>query len=161
MKRGNRATQSAGWMALIPLILRLLTALLGRRPAARSRPAASSRPQPAPAGTSIADLFAARTSDRIVTAAGVVVHILPDDDDTSDGSGRHQQFLVAVDGCDVTVKIAHNLKFGRVPIRKQDRIRFKGEYEYNDRGGCIHWTHHDPKNWREGGWIEHRGIRYE
>lgn len=160
----------AGWIALLQVLLKLLAALLRRRstPPAKA-PAPSPKPTPSPSKpatkarivSEIDELFRSQTSDRIVTASGVVVHLLPDDNDTSDGSAEHQQFLVEVDGCDVTVKIAHNLKFGRVPVRKEDTLRFKGEYEYSDRGGCIHWTHHDPKNWREGGWIEHRGKRYE
>jgi hypothetical protein len=40
-------------------------------------------------------------------------------------------------------------------------VTVRGEYEWSDRGGTMHWTHHDPKRWREGGWIEHRGVHYE
>ncbi len=160
--RKNSPGQAAAWVALAQMLLKLIKALLGRRPApdspSRASPPASGS---SPASAEIADLFRSRTSDRIITAAGVVVKILPEDTDTSDGTGQHQQFLVEVADCDVTIKIAHNTKFGRVPVREGDTVRFKGEYEYNDRGGCIHWTHHDPKNWREGGWIEHRGQRYE
>ncbi len=42
-----------------------------------------------------------------------------------------------------------------------DRVTVKGEYEWNERGGLIHWTHRDPRSAHEDGWIEHANVRYE
>jgi hypothetical protein len=90
-----------------------------------------------------------------------IVRILPDDNDGS----RHQRFLLAIDYTPSntdSVLIAHNIDLApRVPVEEGDLVRVYGQYEFNDKGGVVHWTHHDPKNWREGGWIEHHGIRYE
>lgn len=109
---------------------------------------------PSPVGR----LHARRQSDQIITDTGIVVKCLPDDNEGS----RHQRLLVEVDRTDVTIKLAHNIDLApRVPCREGDRLTFKGEYEYNDLGGAVHWTHHDPKKWREGGWVEHDGKRYE
>ena len=109
-------------------------------------------------GSSVAEQFRRKRSDVILEDRGTVVHLLPDDREGS----RHQRFLVEVARSDVTIKIAHNIDLApRVPVSKGDRIKFKGEYEYNELGGAVHWTHHDPKRWREGGWIQHRGKRYE
>ncbi|MEM1447318.1 MAG: DUF3465 domain-containing protein [Planctomycetota bacterium] len=106
----------------------------------------------------IEELHRQKRSDVIVTDSGVIVHVLPDDNDGS----RHQRFLVEVDHTDITIKIAHNIDLApRVPAREGDRLTFRGEYEYNELGGAFHWTHHDPKKWREGGWIDHEGKRYE
>lgn len=154
------------WRTVFRILLTIITAVLGKKTASNrkkpttttSRRSNASRPTPAGDHT-IAQLFARKQSDTIVEADGTILKILPDDLYDEDGSGQHQQFLVQVPG-DVTIKIAHNLKFGRAPVREGDRIQFKGEYEWNDRGGCVHWTHHDPKQWREDGWIEYAGKRY-
>ena len=130
------------------------------RSPARSSTRVSPRVSTRSSASVIPELFRNQQSDTIVECSGEVVHILPDDNHDLDGSGRHQQFLVDV-GEDVTIKIAHNLKFGRAPVEKGDHVTFKGEYEYNDRGGCIHWTHHDPAGRHEDGWLEHNGTRYE
>jgi len=130
------------------------------RSPARSSTRDSPRESTRSSASVIPELFRNQQSDTIVECSGEVVHILPDDNHDLDGSGRHQQFLVDV-GEDVTIKIAHNLKFGRAPVEKGDHVTFKGEYEYNDRGGCIHWTHHDPAGRHEDGWLEHNGTRYE
>ena len=107
----------------------------------------------------IALLDRARRSDEIVEGEGVVVHVLPDDLE----GDRHQRLLVettADDGTVTTIKISHNIDLAdRVPADRGDRIRFKGEYEWNEKGGCVHWTHHDPRGWHEDGWVEANGVR--
>jgi hypothetical protein len=130
--------------------------------------AKSKPPAAAASGTDdggIGDLYRQQRGDVVVTASGTIVKILPDDDDTSDGSEKHQKFLVelpASAGDDaITIRICHNLKFGRVPVAEGDTIRFKGEYEYTELGGTLHWTHHDPRGTHEDGYIEHNGTRYE
>lgn len=106
-------------------------------------------------------LFKSKQSDRIVQASGTIVKILPDDEDTSDGSEMHQKFLVELNDRErTTIKICHNLKFGRVPVREGGVVIFRGEYEYTDFGGTVHWTHHDPRGTHDDGWIEYDGKRY-
>ncbi len=121
---------------------------------ARSSPRTSTHPRQE---DGLEQLFRDRISDVMVTLTGPVDRILPDDNDGS----RHQRFIVRTPS-GRTVLIAHNIDLARrVPIEIGDTVTIRGEYEWSDRGGTMHWTHHDPKQWREGGWIEHRGIRYE
>ena len=47
-----------------------------------------------------------------------------------------------------------------MPVREDDVISFRGEYEYTEQGGTIHWTHHDPRGTHEDGWIEYDGKQY-
>jgi len=93
-----------------------------------------------------------------VQGQAVVVNILRDD---AEGS-RHQRFLVRLDS-GLTLLIAHNIDLApRIDsLREGDRIAFYGEYEWNNKGGVIHWTHRDPQHRHIDGWLEYRGRRYQ
>lgn len=118
---------------------------------------AAHAPQANPAGVAaIAAAFDARRSDVWVEAEGRVARKLADDNDGS----RHQRFLVDLSN-GLTILIAHNIDLAPyVPLQQGDVVRFRGEYEWNDKGGVVHWTHHDPKG-RRGGWIRHGEKTYE
>jgi len=87
---------------------------------------------------------------------GKIVQKLKDDDKGS----RHQRFIISPsDG--ITVLVAHNIDLAsRVPTDVGDIISLYGRYEWNNRGGVIHWTHHDPNAKRKGGWINVNGQIY-
>ncbi len=106
----------------------------------------------------LAKAFANHLSNLRVAGQGVVTDMLPDDN----GGGRHQRFIVRL-GTGQTVLIAHNIDIAAKirAIREGDTVRFSGEYEWNDKGGVIHYTHHDPKARHPGGWVEIAGKRYE
>jgi hypothetical protein len=101
---------------------------------------------------------AVRARDVLVEGTGKVARVLRDD---LEGS-RHQRFLlVLTDG--TTVLIAHNIDLApRLEgLRVGDTVRFRGEYEWNEKGGVVHWTHHDPAGRHPGGWLEAAGRRVE
>jgi hypothetical protein len=33
-------------------------------------------------------------------------------------------------------------------------------YEWNDLGGLVHWTHHDPQGIEDGGYVRYRAKIY-
>ncbi len=102
------------------------------------------------------DAFDRRAEDTWVEAGGRVIRLLSDDHEGS----RHQRFIIET-GSGQTLLIAHNIDVApRVPLGMGDRVRFRGVYEWNDLGGVIHWTHHDPRGEIDGGWIEFRRKRY-
>lgn len=105
----------------------------------------------------IQDAHANRQSDIQVRGQGTVVKVLRDD---LQGS-RHQKFIVKL-GSGMTLLVSHNIDLApRVDgLREGDTVEFFGEYEWNDRGGVIHWTHHDPAGRHVDGWIEHKGRTY-
>jgi hypothetical protein len=122
------------------------------------------RPAPPPstgassdAGTAVAEAFRSRRSHVEVQAGGRVVRVLPDDRQGS----PHERFLVRVDG-ETTVLVAHNLDLApRIPLAAGDSIELRGEYEWNPKGGVIHWTHRDPDGRHQDGWIRYRGRLYQ
>ena len=75
---------------------------------------------------------------------------------------RHQRFIVQL-ASGQTLLVAHNIDLApRVADLKPGHIvAFYGEYEWNERGGVIHWTHHDPRGQHAAGWVEHNGVRYQ
>ena len=66
-------------------------------------------------------------------------------------------------GTAVDLLVAHNIDLApRVPgLAPGVTVRFHGEYEWNERGGVIHWTHRAPREDHAHGWIEYRGRRYQ
>lgn len=106
----------------------------------------------------IKEAYAKVKSDFWIQSQGVVIKVLKDDDDGS----KHQRFLLKLSNGH-TVLIAHNIDLApRIPnLRNGDTVAFYGEYEWNNKGGVIHWTHRDPFGYKTGGWLVHKGKRYE
>lgn len=106
----------------------------------------------------IDDAFAKGLANQQVEGQGTVVRMLADDNNGS----RHQRFIVRLDS-GLTVLVAHNTDLApRVDaLRGGDAIAFSGEYEWNPKGGVIHWTHHDPQGRHPGGWLKHNGQIYQ
>ncbi len=107
---------------------------------------------------SLQQAFEQRLSNLQVTGTGSVVHILPDDNKGS----RHQKFLLKISSGQ-TLLIAHNIDLApRIgSLKKGDTVDFNGEYEWNAKGGVVHWTHHDPNGRHVDGWLQHKGKRYQ
>ncbi len=103
--------------------------------------------------------FKRRAVDTWVEGTGRVHKVLSDDNEGS----RHQRFILNIKGGaflrPFTVLVAHNIDLARrVPLKEGDKIHFKGEYKWSEQGGTLHWTHKDPGNWHDGGWIK-RGLK--
>jgi len=93
-----------------------------------------------------------------VKGEGIVIKTLSDD---LDGS-RHQRFILQLESSQ-TLLIAHNIDLApRInELKLGDNVEFYGEYEWNSKGGVIHWTHHDPSNKHVSGWLKLRGRTYQ
>ena len=106
----------------------------------------------------IEDAFANQRSNVQVEGSGVVSKVLKDDNDGS----RHQRFIVKLSS-GLTVLVAHNIDLApRVEgLEPGDALSVYGEYEWNSKGGVIHWTHHDPQGRHVAGWISHDGRTYQ
>lgn len=97
-------------------------------------------------------------SDIQVSGSGKVSRILSDDNQGS----RHQRFILRLSSGQ-TLLVAHNIDLAPKisTLQKGDVVQFFGEYEWNSRGGVIHWTHHDPGGQHVAGWLKHNGRKYE
>jgi hypothetical protein len=101
--------------------------------------------------------YAAGQSGIWLETSGRISRILRDDNDGS----RHQKFILELDDGH-TVMVAHNIDLARrIPARENLSLEIRGRYEWNERGGVIHWTHHDPDGRLQGGWIEVDNVRYQ
>jgi hypothetical protein len=114
--------------------------------------------QPATQFASASQLFARQVNDEMVDGKGRVIRLLADDNEGS----RHQRFLVAIENRQ-TLLLAHNIDLApRIDALKVgDEVGFRGAYVYNAKGGVVHWTHLDPRNRHEPGWIKHNGVTYQ
>jgi hypothetical protein len=102
--------------------------------------------------------FENQQSDVQVMGSGKVIRLLSDDNKGS----RHQRFILQLNNKQ-TLLVAHDIdlapKISNLSIG--DHVQFYGEYEWNHKGGVIHWTHRDPQNKHANGWLKHMGKMYE
>lgn len=144
MKRSNRY-----WFILVVLLTVAAYNWL-------QRPAETTGPATVDGGPLVETLFADRASGAMVEVTGRVDRLLADDREGS----RHQRFILELPSGH-TVLVAHNIDLAkRVPLSRGDPVEVRGQYEWNERGGVLHWTHHDPQGDRTGGWIRHEGETY-
>ena len=108
--------------------------------------------------TVLEDAFTNSKYDIQILQEGRITTILPDD---TVGS-NHQRFILELLN-QQTLLVSHNIDLAprvRSPVLGVT-LRFYGEYEWNDRGGVIHWTHRDPNGIHIDGWLEYEGKRYQ
>ncbi|GFO72303.1 hypothetical protein BJAS_P2428 [Bathymodiolus japonicus methanotrophic gill symbiont] len=102
--------------------------------------------------------FNNKQSDLQIQGAGVVVKVLRDD---TKGS-KHQKFILR-NNTGQSVLVAHNIDLApRLSgLKKGDTVEFYGEYEWNAKGGVIHWTHKAPGSRHISGWLKYQGRTYQ
>jgi len=108
--------------------------------------------------TVISSAFANHKSNIQVQGGGQVIKVLADDNDGS----RHQRFIIQL-ASGQTLLVAHNIDLAAriASLQSGDTVEFYGEYEWNSKGGVIHWTHRDPQGQHPAGWIKHNGQMYQ
>jgi hypothetical protein len=110
------------------------------------------------AHSALATAYQNQQSNVQVQGSGRVTKVLADDNDGS----RHQRFLVRL-ASGQTLLIAHNIDLASrvASIEEDDSVEFYGEYEWNPKGGVVHWTHRDPERRHVDGWIKLNGRTYQ
>ncbi len=104
------------------------------------------------------EAYEKQISNLQVKQSGRIIKILKDDNYGS----RHQRFVVQMDSGQKLL-IAHNIELApRLNgLTAGKRVVFYGEYEWNRKGGVIHWTHRDPKKIHLDGWLLYDGVKYQ
>jgi hypothetical protein len=102
--------------------------------------------------------MARHAHDVHVEGSGVVVSVMRDDN----VGERHQRILLRLPAGQ-SLLIVHNIDIApRVDdLRPGDIVQFDGEYVWNDLGGLVHWTHHDPSGRHPTGFLLVRGHKYQ
>ena len=102
-------------------------------------------------------VFSRSDDDTWVEGSGIVLRLFHDDRD----GPNHQRFVLDMRNGQ-TLLIAHNTDLAkRVPLGVGERVQFRGLYEWNDLGGLVHWTHHDPHGVEDGGYVRFRTKEYK
>lgn len=111
-----------------------------------------------PADPLIQQAYSQSQSNLVIEGEGQVIKLLPDDNHGS----RHQRFIIRLPSGQ-TLLVAHNIDLASKidPLSVGDVIDFRGEYQWNAKGGTVHWTHHDPAGRHIGGWLKHGGQTYQ
>lgn len=108
--------------------------------------------------STVEQAFKNNKSDIQVKGIGTVIRLLKDDNQGS----RHQKFILKL-ASRQTVLIVHNIdiapRINNIVIG--DIVQFYGEYEWNKKGGLVHWTHRDPNNHHLHGWLKHKESVYQ
>jgi hypothetical protein len=106
----------------------------------------------------VASAFRDQKSGIQIDGEGIVAKVLPDDND----GGRHQRFILRLPSGQ-TLLVAHNIDIApRIGSLEQgDPVQFRGVYEWNSKGGVVHWTHRDPRGEHRAGWLKHNGETFQ
>jgi hypothetical protein len=107
--------------------------------------------------TAIGKAYRKHISNIPVQGRGRVARVLPDDR----RGESHQRFILRL-ASGQTLMIAHNIDIARriTHLHRGETVRFKGIYVWNDQGGIVHWTHHDPHGHHTAGWLKASGVTY-
>ena len=96
-------------------------------------------------------------SNLLVEVDGEIIRLLS----PTPGESRLQRFLIRMaNGQVVQVNHLNDMK-EMVPLKKNDKVRVRGEYSWTETGGTIHDTERDFTLARRHGWIEHKGKKYQ
>ena len=107
-------------------------------------------------GSTAQQVYDRSNSGEWIEGVGIVCRLLADDNEGS----RHQRFILDRRNGQ-SLLIAHNIGIAeRLQVGMSDRVKFRGIYEWNELGGLVHWTHHDPTGIEDGGYIEFRRRRH-
>lgn len=143
------ALAGAAYLGLAP-VMRTSTP-----PQTNARPAST---QLQSGNASLENAYLSHARHQQIRGSGIVMKLLADDNDGS----RHQRFLLRLNS-GRTLLVSHNIDLApRIEsLQPGDTVEFNGEYEWNAKGGLVHWTHRDPQGQHVAGWLRHQQHTYQ
>jgi hypothetical protein len=159
MAEGNSPSKEVLFKAvglLVGVALILSYRLFPRsHPASKANASAPQGPTLAPGTTAIMNAFSSATSGVEVESSGTVKEV------PKDAAGaNHQKFILDLGNGHTLILLHDTDSAPPVPAKVGDTLQFRGQYEWNENGGLIHWTHHDPEMKHEDGWVKLDGKAY-
>lgn len=77
------------------------------------------------------------------------------------GDAETQRFQLRINA-DFNIVLVHRVgSAGRIPAERGDTLAFHGRYDFHGAGGELTLTHADQAQPGGGGWVEHRGVRFQ
>lgn len=118
-----------------------------------------SRPgyQIVPGFMTVQDAYRYHQTGMMAEVTGTVARILAVDKDDP----RNQKFIMRLTNGQSLLVLHDQVSGDRVPIKVDDTVLVRGEYQWTETGGTLRFTQRDYSPRRMHGWIEHQGRRYD
>lgn len=105
----------------------------------------------------VQDAYRYHQTDVMAEVTGTVARILVDDRDDT----RNQKFIMRLANGQSLLVLHDQVSSDRVPVKIDDTVLVRGEYQWTETGGTLRFTQRDYSPRRMHGWIDHQGQRYD
>lgn len=131
----------------------VIAALIGVALLWQSRPGY----QIVPGFMTVQDAYRYHQTGIMAEVTGTVARVLvADKEDT-----RNQKFIIRLTNGQSLLVLHDQVSGDRVPVKVDDTVLVRGEYQWSETGGTLRFTQRDYSPRRMHGWIEHQGRRYD
>ncbi|MGK2925446.1 MAG: DUF3465 domain-containing protein [Lysobacterales bacterium] len=131
----------------------VIAALIGVALLWQSRPGY----QIVPGFMTVQDAYRYHQTGIMAEVTGTVARVLvADKEDT-----RNQKFIIRLTNGQSLLVLHDQVSGDRVPVKVDDTVLVRGEYQWSETGGTLRFTQRDYSPRRMHGWIEHKGRRYD
>lgn len=110
-----------------------------------------------PGFMTVQDAYRYHQTGMMAEVTGTVARVLLDDK----GDPRHQKFIIRMPNGQSLLVLHDQVSGDRVPVKVDDTVLVRGEYQWTETGGTLRFTQRDYSPRRMHGWIEHQGRRYD
>jgi hypothetical protein len=135
------------------IAITVIAALIGVALLWQSRPGY----QIVPGFMTVQDAYRYHQTGMMAEVTGTVARVLLGDKDDT----RNQKFIIRLTNGQSLLVLHDQVSGDRVPVKVDDTVLVRGEYQWSETGGTLRFTQRDYSPRRMHGWIEHEGRRYD